>query len=120
MFAVRPAPDETATPRGRPASLWPSWLCAGGGGDEGDGGGGCGGGTLEVCPHDALGSSHAGAAEVEEDDRRDEKGRDEAHDHQRTILRREDEMKLDKDGRKTLWFFLILQIIPKRDNHPLD
>lgn len=94
VFAVRPAPDETATPRGRPASLWPSWLCAGGGGGgEGDGGGGCGGGTLKVCPHDALGSSHAGAAEVEEDDRRDEKGRDEAHDHQRTILRREDEMK---------------------------
>lgn len=93
MFAVRLAPDETETPTGWPASLWPSWLGADGGGDEDDGGGGHGGGTLEVCPHHALSSSHAGAAEVEEDDWGDEKGRDEARDHQRTILRREDEIR---------------------------
>ncbi len=48
-----------------------------------------------------MGSSPAGGAEVAGDDWNDEKGRDEAHDHQKTILRREEEEEeVDKDGRR--------------------
>lgn len=96
-FAGRRAPDETETPREPLASLWLTWQGAEGGGGGGDGGGG----TLEDCPHPVVGSSPAGGAEVAGDDWNDEKGRDEAHDHQKTILRREEEEEeVDKDGRR--------------------
>lgn len=86
-FAGRRAPDETETPRGRLASLWLTWP-GDADADDDDGGGG---GTLEGCPHRAVGSSRAEGAEVEGDDWSVEKGRDEVHDRQKTILRREEE-----------------------------
>lgn len=85
-YADHQAPDETGTPGGQPASLWPSGKGAHGGEDDGDGDGGGGGGTH---PHHVVGSSHVEGAQVEGDDWSDEKGRDAAPDHQTTILSRE-------------------------------
>lgn len=82
-FAGHGAPEETETSRGRLASLWLTWP----GADDGDGGGDGRGGY----PHRGVGSSPAGGGEVEGDDWGVEKGRDEAHDHQKTTLRIEDD-----------------------------